>query len=120
MKEDLDLKYKKIVPISFQGNSDKNKILRQQFAQTFLDVDISKKTIINIDESWIGKSDFRRFSWTRRGVINSVPQKQVQPRISMIAGLDTNGRIYLSLYQANSNTSLMELFFSNLILLLDK
>ena len=38
----------------------------------------------------------------------------------MIAGLDTNGQVYLSLVQANSNTSLMELFFSNLILLLDK
>jgi hypothetical protein len=38
----------------------------------------------------------------------------------MIAGLDTNGQVYLSLVQANSNTSMMELFFSNLILLLDK
>jgi hypothetical protein len=120
MKEELDLRYKKISPISWQGNSDRNKILRQQFAQTLLEVDISKKTIINIDESWLGKSDFRRFSWSLRGVTNSVPQKQVQPRISMIAGLDSNGQVYLSLVQANSNTSLMEMFFSNLILLLDK
>jgi hypothetical protein len=120
MKEELDLRYKKISPISWQGNSDRNKILRQQFAQTLMEVDISKKTIINIDESWLGKSDFRRFSWSLRGVTNSVPQKQVQPRISMIAGLDSNGQVYLSLVQANSNTSLMEMFFSNLILLLDK
>ena len=83
-------------------------------------MDITKKIIINIDESWLGKSDFRRFSWSPQGVTNSVPQKQIQPRISMIAGLDTNGQIYLSLVQANSNTSLMELFFSNLILMLDK
>jgi hypothetical protein len=73
MKEELDLRYKKISPISWQGNSDRNKILRQQFAQTLLEVDISKKTIINIDESWLGKSDFRRFSWSLRGVTNSVP-----------------------------------------------
>jgi hypothetical protein len=91
MREDFDLRYKKIIPISWQGNSDRNKILRQQFAQTLMEVDITKKTIINIDESWIGKSDFRRFSWCPLGVRNSVPQKQVQPRISMIAGLDTNG-----------------------------
>ena len=65
MKEDLSLQYKRISPISWQGNSDRNKILRQQFAQALLNVDITKKTIINIDESWIGKSDFRRFSWAR-------------------------------------------------------
>ena len=75
MKEDLNLMYKKIKPISWQGNSDRNKILRQQFAQALLAVDISKKTIINIDESWLGKSDFRRFSWAPQGVTNSVPQK---------------------------------------------
>ena len=38
----------------------------------------------------------------------------------MIAGLDTNGRTYLSLVQANSNTSMMELFFVSLIKLLDQ
>ena len=38
----------------------------------------------------------------------------------MIAGLDTNGKVYLSLVQANSNTSMMELYFSRLIKLLDQ
>ena len=37
----------------------------------------------------------------------------------MIAGLDTNGKVYLSLFQANSNTSMMELFFTHWIQMMD-
>ena len=37
----------------------------------------------------------------------------------MITGLDTNGKVYVSLVQANSNTSMMELFFKSLIQKLD-
>ena len=32
MREDLGMRYRKIKPISIHGNSDKNLILRQQFA----------------------------------------------------------------------------------------
>ena len=38
----------------------------------------------------------------------------------MIVGLDSIGKVYLSLVQANSNTSMMELYFSTLIKMLDK
>ena len=37
----------------------------------------------------------------------------------MIAGLDTNGQVIVALLQANSNSSVMELFFCHLIDLLD-
>ena len=37
----------------------------------------------------------------------------------MIVGLDTNGQIYLSLAQANSNVSLMKIFFHALVKKLD-
>ena len=32
MREDLGMRYRKIKPVSIHGNSDKNLILRQQFA----------------------------------------------------------------------------------------
>ena len=32
MREDLGMRYKKVVPISIHGNSTKNLVLRQQFA----------------------------------------------------------------------------------------
>jgi len=69
-----------------------------------------KKTFINIDETWLGMSDFRRQKWRAYGTPNSVPQLQIAPRISMIAGLDQTGRVYLSLLQSNSNSKVMEIF----------
>ena len=42
-------------------------------------------------------SDFRRMKWSVKGDTNSVPMVQVQPRISMIMGIGTNGAIYTSL-----------------------
>ena len=74
---------------------------------------------MNVDETWIGMSDFRRRKWCRHRHINSVAQLQIMPRISMICGLDTNGELYLSLVQANSNSSVMQIFFTHLIKLLD-
>ena len=120
MRNELDLRYKRINEISWQGNSEKNKILRQQFAKTLLEVNFNRKTLLNVDETWLGTADFRRFKWCRIGERNSNAIKQVQPRISMIVGLDSTGKVYLSLVQANSNTSMMELYFSTLIKQLDK
>ena len=37
----------------------------------------------------------------------------------MIVGLDSDGKVYLSLVQANSNSAMMELYFTTLIKLLD-
>ena len=75
MRNELDLRYKKINTISFQGNSDKNKVLRQQFAKTLLEIDFNKFTLINLDESWVGTADFRKYKWCLRGENNSVPAK---------------------------------------------
>ena len=48
------------------------------------------------------------------GTTNSVAKKAIQPRVSMIAGLDTSGHVYLSLVQGNSNSKIMEIFFQKL------
>ena len=55
------------------------------------------KTILNVDESWIGMSDFRRRKWQAPGTTNSVPKLLTADRISMIAALDTTGSVYVSL-----------------------
>ena len=91
------MRYKRVHGVSWQSNSDKNLILRQQFAQTFLKIDLAKKTIINVDETWLGMTDFRRRKWTFLNRPDSVRKKMVQPRISMIVGLDTKGSLYISL-----------------------
>ena len=77
------------------------------------------KTIINIDETWLGMTDFRRMKWREKDTTNPIGKTQVVPRISMIVGLDTSGQVYLSLLQSNSNAKIMEIFFRQLVLKLD-
>ena len=78
------------------------------------------KTLLNIDETWLGMTDFRRRKWQAPNRTNSVPKMQVQPRISLIMGLDTSGSVYASILQANSNGQVMEIFFRQLATTLDK
>ena len=84
-----------------------------------LDALYAGKVVLNLDETWLGMSDFRRKKWQVPGTTNSVPKLQLAPRISMICGLDTTGRIYLSLVQANSNSKIMGIFFRALVKKLD-
>ena len=42
------------------------------------------------------------------------------PRISMIVGLDTQGSVFLTLVQANSNSKIMELYLHQLVKTLDE
>ncbi len=114
------MSYRKILPISIHGNSIKNLVLRQQFALKFLELMQAKKVIINIDETWLGMTDFRRRKWRPKHSTNSVPQLQLYPRMTMVLGLDTAGKVYLCLAQQNSNAQMMELFFHSLARTLDK
>ena len=56
-------------------------------------------------------SDFRRRKWQAKGSSNSIARKLMVPRISMIVAMDTDGNVYQSLTQCNSNSKMMELFF---------
>ncbi len=120
MRHDLGMRYKKISHVALHTNSPKNLILRQRYAIELVALLNNGKRIINIDESWIGQSDFRRRKWVQKGQSCSEIQLQVNPRISMIVGLDSTGAVYLSLLQSNNNSQTMELFFKNLVKKLDK
>ena len=85
----------------------------------FLKLDLSKKVVINVDETWIGISDFRCRKWCRPAGTNSVPKLQISPRISMIVALDSTGDVFFSLLQANSNSEIMGIFFQRLVEKLD-
>jgi hypothetical protein len=121
MKQELGMKYKKIAPISWKANSPRNLILRQQFALSLLTALRGKyTTVINVDETWLGMTDFRRMKWRERGDSNSVPKKQVVPRISIIVGLDTQCSVFITLVQSNSNSKIMEIYLHQLVKTLDE
>ena len=80
----------------------------------------TKRRIINIDESWVDSGDYRRRSWQRKGLSNSLATKKVSPRITLIVALDSEGQIYASLMQANSDSDTMIIFLTELIKTLDQ
>ena len=120
MKEELGMSFKKVKPVSTHSNSDKNRVCRQQFALKFIELLVEGKTILNIDETWVGMCDYRRMKWQPAGSTNSVAKLQMQPRISMITGLDSKGHVYLSLLQSNTNGKVMEIFIHKLVKVLDQ
>ena len=65
-------------------------------------------------------SDFLRRKWKAPGSTNSVAQLELRPRVSLIMGIDTEGTVYISLLQANSNSQIMEIFFRQLVKKLDR
>ena len=97
MKNDFGLRYRKVKQIPWRGNSERCLVTRQLYAKKMLSLLDQSKRIINIDETWLPVLDFRRKKWRVPGDTNSVPSKNLSPKVNMIAALDTDGRIYLSL-----------------------
>ena len=69
---------------------------------------------INIDETNISKTDFRRKMWKVPDTTGSLPNPLVNPRVTLISALDSRGSHYMSLSQANSNVETLKLFLSYL------
>ena len=92
--------------------------MRMLYAKKMLALLDEGKRVINIDETWLPSLDFRNMKWRRHGDGNSVSSKDLSPKVNMIAALDTDGRIYLSLTQFNTDSDVMLMFLSRLANLL--
>jgi len=66
--------------------------------------------IINIDETWLSRTDFRRRKWKFRSSTNFIENTIVNPRISMIAAVSNMGDLYFSVSQGNSNVETFKVF----------
>lgn len=76
------------------------------------------KRIICIDETWVDSQDYRQRKWRPRGEPNSVEERNVRPRISLILAVDTAGAHYMSLAQSNVDGEIFMLFLRQLFDLL--
>ena len=85
-----------------------------------LDLLVKKKRIINIDETWIGETNFMRKTWSQRDGQGNSTLNAVQPRVSMIAALDTEGMTWYTLSHANTDSNMMALFLLSLKKTLDQ
>ena len=71
--------------------------------------------IINVDESWINELDFQRRKWHERTESNSLPNKTVFPRLSLLAAIDTEGRVFMALTTVNTTSEVVCLFVRKLV-----
>ena len=75
---------------------------------------------INIDETFINSGLGRYRRWRERNATNSVCLQSVNPRIGMITAIDTEGRIYLSLTQTNTDSNVFCMFMTKLACILTR
>ena len=118
LHNDLDMRYRVLKKVAFQGNSQRCLVMRMLYAKKMFELLQDGKRIINIDETWIPGLDFRNKKWRARGEQNTVSYKALAHRVNMIAALDTEGRLYLSLTQINTDSDVMLMFMSRLANLL--
>lgn len=77
------------------------------------------KRIINVDESWINETNYLRRSWSIPQEAKSQIEPILQPRLAVIAAIDTDGRVFFSLNHSNTDSDVMILFFYRLAEALD-
>ena len=110
MRKDLSMGYRLAKSVPIQCNLERCLVLRQQYALQMLPRLEKKMRIINVDESWLNSTHFLRRVWAPSYATCSYPDKQVAPRISLILALDTEGKLWCALTQANTDTDVMTLF----------
>ena len=103
LKNDLGFSYRRAKLVSIQSNSVRCRVMRQQYALKMLELLRDKKNILNVDESWLNEVSFQRKVWCPKDRPPTVTRQGVSPRISLIAALDTEGRVWFSLLHANTD-----------------
>ncbi len=103
LRADLGLGYRIAKKVPIQSNSERCLVLRQQYALRMLPLLADQKRIINVDESWLNEASFLRKMWCPGYAAATTTMRAMTPRISLIAALDTEGRVYFALTQANTD-----------------
>ena len=97
MRDELGLGYRLVRKVPVQSNSERCLVVRQQYALAMLRLLMLGKRILNVDESWLNSSNFVRQAWMPSDTPGTVTDKAIGHRLSLIAALDTDGRVFFSL-----------------------
>jgi len=108
-RQDLQMGYRQAKNVPVQCNIERNLVLRQQYSMKLLPQLEAGKRIINVDESWLNQTRFLRRTWVPSGAPSTFREKQVAPRISRLLAVDTEGQMWFSLTQANTDADVMTL-----------
>ena len=116
----MGLSYRKIKRVPFQGNSERNRVLRSLYSQQMLSVYEQYERVINVDESWIPQADFHNRRWKRRGMLNTAPDKVLSQKINIITALASDGEVWIALTTRNTDSDVLMLFMTHLAIELTK
>ena len=119
MRVQLKMSFRRVHKVPRQANSERCLVLRQKYALQILPLLEQGKRIINVDESWLNETSFVRKMWQPKSQACSVTAPIVSPRLSVIAAIDTEGRVWFALTQANTDSEVLLIFFQSLIEKLD-
>jgi transposase-like protein len=119
LRQDCQLGFVRAKKFYPQANSARCRVLRQQYALEMFKLLEQGKRVVNIDETWLNETTYVRRAWAPKDGSSNVPLHTVTPRLSMIAALDTDGRVWFALAHANSDSNMMALFLLELTKLLD-
>ena len=114
LRSDFGMRYRRVKLVAFTGNSERCLVLRQLFAERLLTQLKSHTRVLNVDETWVNRGDMRHMKWRKRGQTNSISDKEIRPRLSVIAAIDTEGETYMSLSIANTDEDTFRLFIQKL------
>ena len=114
------MSYRKIKKVPVQGNTERCKVLRCLWAKKLFSLLESGHKVINIDETWIPETDFRKYKWSKKGEQNTYPERVIGHRANLIVALSNDGEVYASITQCNTDADVYMMFLSRLASVLTK
>ena len=115
LRKQLGLGYRMAQRVPIHANTERCLVLRQQYALAMLPLLRSGRRIINVDETWLNESNFTRKVWCYPDAPGTQPLRAMSASLSMIAALDTDGRVFFSLGHATTDQDTFMLFLRHLV-----
>ena len=98
------MSYKRLKRINYRHNVNSSKLQRQYAAQQLINFLYSGKTVINIDESIIDETDFRKKGWSPIGTDAYTYNSQRLDKVSIIGGVSNRGDFYYTINLGINNS----------------
>ena len=70
--------------------------------------------VINIDESWISETEYSRRMWCPAKAPATITDKSINPRLALIAALDSDNQIYFALTHSITDSDVITAFLKRL------
>ena len=115
LKEELNVSYRKLRPVSTLYNTLDSCLQRQYAASYYIKFVQSNKRIINIDESNLSLTEFQRRGWLIKGVKNKATLAHRPSSLNLIAAISSWGESFFTINQGKTNEETFLFFIMKLV-----